>query len=123
MDHLAGLDFVEAVSFNGDGLSDTVLFKGKEALGMGSLTFRITAFPGDNIAIDTIVIKSDEQHIGLIALGENEEDAIFLTKTDLNGDGVVDKQDHERVKKIFESVILPEIEALQSYFGVSAKEI
>jgi hypothetical protein len=123
MDQLAGLEFVEAVSFNGDGLSDTVLFKGTEALGMGGFTFRITAFPGDNTTIDTIVIKSDEQPIGLIALGETEEDAIFLTKTDLNGDGVVDKQDHEKVKRIFESVILPEIEAIQSYFGVSAKEV
>ena len=123
MNKLTKLDFVEAVSFNGDGLSDTVLFKGKESLGMDGLTFRITAFPGDNTTIDTIVVKGNGQPIGLIALGETEEDVIFLTNTDLNKDGVVDEQDRELVKRIFESAILPEIEAIQSYFGVSAKEV
>lgn len=128
------LEFVKALSFDGDGLSDTCEFK---ALNLdGNITFRVSNFSGSKEdttnEIDTIAIYSDKTPIGMIVLGKTNKSDFFFSAIDLNNDGKINEEDHDKINEedygkldILRDIIRKNIEIkfFDKYFGVKSEEL
>ena len=124
MQSLSHFEFVEAISFDNDGLSDTVLFKGKLA-GLRDFHFKISNTSGskENSSIDTIIITLGGAPAGLIYFNQKDQEKnVFLSRYDANNDGKIDAQDSGFLKQVLE-IVLSDIDAINSYFGVPTQEL
>lgn len=122
------MEFVKAISFDGDGLSDVAVFKGTATHGMEDCTFKISNISGSKSdtsnKIDTVCIYYKEKPIGFIVIEDEESEDVLMAGIDLTGDGKINEADHLKLKG-FQKLVrdLQDSGYFDSYFGVSAEEL